>query len=221
MTLIEVLIATTLTMILLVAVTFFYRQMTILQRESEKLQKEQFQLSYLEKRLMGVIPKTLGSKSKDFYFYTSDELINGFQSLVFTYNNGVQMEAEYSGNCLGRIFVDHNNNLVLATWPLKSRSENNINLQMKKEILIENISFLSFEFYVPPKKDRGEMVKSSVKLTEIVPENSWHQAWNTSYNQLPPMIKIHIKLKNNDDTGDFSAFAFPLPNSDMVIFYEI
>lgn len=220
MTLIEVLIATTLTMILLVTVTFFYRQMTILGRQSEILQKEQFHLSYLEKRLMAVIPKTLSPSNNDFYFYTSDALINNFQSLVFTFENGVKMDCSDSGHCLARIYVDSAQNLVLGTWASPNRWESNPNLQMKKEILMENICFLNFEFYVPPKKDRSEMVKTKAKSTEIIPENSWHQSWNSNYNQLPAMMKIHVKIKKKKESEKDAVFAFPLPRSQMVIFYD-
>lgn len=220
MTLIEVMIATFLTMILLTAITFFYRQASFMTKESDKLQQEQFKQSYLEKRLFNLLPMAISPRDlhNDFYFYTSEALSeNGNMSLVFTYDHGVDKDAKMSNHRLGRLFLDSTNQLVLASYPSPISWDVNPNPILKKEILAEDIVILSFEFYVTPKKDRSSLSKIPKNLVDIQPENSWHKSWKSSYNQLPAMIKVHLTKKNSDKE---IIFSFSLPNSDMVVMYE-
>jgi len=219
-TLIEVLIATVLTMMLLTSITFLYRQVTLINKESERLQKEQFRLTYLEKRLGSIIPTIISptDTSSDFYFYTSDGLIHDNQSLVFTYDHGVNLDKNQSNHLLGRLYVDKNN-LVLATWVSPKRWALNPNIEMKKEVLLENVSDLNFEFYMPPKKDRELVVKANSQTPDITLENHWHKTWSYKYNQLPPMMKIHFKKLIDNKTIPFT-FAFSLPKSNLVIVYD-
>jgi len=220
MTLIEVLIASFLTMILLTAVTFFYRQVTLMTKESEKLQVEQFKLAYLEKRLSNTIPKIISPQdiNKDFYFFTSDVLSQDIgTSLVFTYDHKVSLDQNFSNHILARLFVE-GHNLVLASWSSPKKWGSLPNLTMKKEILMENVSNLAFEFYVPPKRDRSHFSKTA-KPIEIQPENSWHKTWKASYNTLPALIKIHLTRKIEGKEVPV-VFAFSLPKSDMQILYE-
>lgn len=221
-TLIEVLIATVLTMILLTSMTFFYKQVILIGRESEKLQSEQFRLAYLEKRLASIIPTIISptDQAQDFYFYTSDVSINGNNlSLVFTYDNGVNLDNNLANHVLGRLFIDKKDNLVLGTWPSPKRWGVNPNLEMKREVLLENVSDLNFEFYVPPKRERDLVLKPKQQAVEIAPENHWHKSWSYRLNQLPPMIKIHMTKKNDKKLVPLT-FAFSLPKSNLVIMYD-
>jgi len=217
MTLIEVLIATTLTMILLSAITFFYRQVHMLDKESEKLQKEQFKLAYLEKRLSSILPKIIAPSAKDFYFFTSNAFGSNL-NLVFTYDAGVSLDQKKSNHQLGRLYIDDKHNLVLASWESPKRWIPNTSPDMKKEILIENVNDLQFEFYMPPSKNRTEMHKSK-KIPEIQPENSWHKNWSYRHNQLPALIKIHVTTEINKKAVPI-VFAFSCPKSNYCIMYE-
>ena len=209
------------TMMLLTSITFLYRQVTLINKESERLQKEQFRLTYLEKRLGSIIPTIISPTDilEDFYFYTSEALIHDNQSLVFTYDHGVNLDKNLSNHLLGRLYVDSKKNLVLATWVSPRRWGINPNLEMKREVLLENVSDLNFEFYVPPKKDRELIVKPSKQTPDILPENHWHKTWSYRHNQLPPMMKIHFK-KNIDEKPVPFTFAFSLPKSNLVIVYD-
>lgn len=221
MTLMEVLIATFLTMILLTTITFFYRQVTLMSKESEKLQHERFKLAYTEKRLFNVIPRIISPTNinNDFYFYTSEALQNNSTSLVFTYDHRISLGKNQSNHQLGRLYIDDKNRLILSSLISPKLWELNPNLTLKKEVLMDNVSNLSFEFYVPSEKSATGMLKKVPASVEISPENSWHQSWKASYNQLPSMIKIHMiqKIENQEIP---IVFAFPLPNSSKVIIYE-
>jgi hypothetical protein len=220
-TLIEVLIATVLTMILLTAITFFYRQVSLINFESEKLQKDQFRSAYIENRLSTIIPKIISPTDihKDFYFFTSDVYAqDGNQSLVFTYDGGVQLGKDDSHHQLGKLYV-YEKKLILASWVSPNNFGQNINLDFKKEILMDDVTNLSFEFYVPPTKFRGEILGASKLGTDIIPENYWHKTWTYRYNQLPAMIKIHLTHTTNGKLIPMT-FAFALPKTNLVIMYD-
>lgn len=214
-TLIEVLIASLLTMIILTGLTFFFAQVMSMNATSEKLQKEQFKLGFLEKRLATILPKVISptDPSKDFYFFTSEALNSG-QSLVFTYDNGVQLSKEHSNHLLGRLFLDEGN-LVLASITSPKRWELFPNPTLQREVLLENVTSLQFEFYVPPKKDRSALVSQNPSI-DLIADNQWHKSWSPDFKQLPAMIKIHIK-KDIQESQETILFAFPLPKSTMVI----
>lgn len=217
-TLIEVLIASMLTMILLTAIISVYRQVTLVDKESEKLHKEQFKLAYLEKRLSTVIPRIISptDPSKDFYFFTSNN-ISG-ESLIFTYDHGISLKKEKAGHLLSCLYLD-GKNLVFASWVTPKHWDANPNPEMNKEILLEDVSSLEFEFYMPPKKDRSKMVPKTKADFELQPENHWHKNWSYKNQELPAMVKIHITKKLFDKT-ETMTFAFALPNSNLTIMYE-
>lgn len=219
MTLMEVLIASFLAMILLTAATKLYRQAVLTGKESDKLQEEHFKMAYLEKKLSSLFPKTLSPRSKkgDFYFFTNEQSPYD-RGLIFTYDQGVDLQSTHSNYLLAKLFLDKNKNLVLASWPSPKRWQEPAAPPLKKEILLENVESLSFEFYVPPKRDRKMMGVQSI-LDEIQPDNSWHKSWKASYNQLPALIKILVIKKNNGKEKLFT-FAFSLPNSNFQIVYE-
>lgn len=222
MTLIEVLIASLLTMILLSAMVLFYRQIIMIDKESQKLEKEHFKLAYLEKKLNSTIPNAISptDPGKDFYFFTSNNATeNNSLSLVFTFDNGVNLKNDKSNHLLARLFIDENQNLVLATWPSPKVWDINPNPEITKEILLENVSSMDFEFYVPPKRDRSTMVSKTQSAIDIQPENSWHKTWGYKTSELPAMMKLHL-IKQIDNKEYPVSFAFFLPRSNLCIMYE-
>lgn len=213
-TLLEVLIATLLTTVLLTALTFFYRDMTTLNAELDKLHIVQFQQSYIQKRLSTLLPKTIASKAKqkDFYFYTTPS-INGSPSLVFTYDNGPCLNRNFAGHVLGRLFINKNNALVLASWAAPSRwSEEPV---LKNEILMEDVENLHFRFYIPPEHDLSKTGPGN--HLEGITYNQWYEDWPAHLKELPAMIQIRIQQKGRDKPVEF---AYQLPNSNLVIIYE-
>lgn len=231
MTLLEVLIAFSLTALLLLLLMFFYRDQDYVNVKLDKQEQEAFRMMYVENRLSQILPKTVSSYDvkHDFYFFTSSDangvLKPGLPSLVFTFDNGNELDKSFSNHVLARLYVDKSNRLSLATLPSPNRWEGEHALSMKQEILMEDVEDLQFEFYVPPEKDRKiilEQAKSKgaqkigETLPEILPKNHWHQLWKPDYKQLPAIVRINVALKS----GLKMKYAFPLPNTDLVIMYE-
>lgn len=160
-TLLELLISLALTVVLLSTLTYFYLQVSLLEKETEKVQKENFTLRYLETRLNKILPNSLAEHDikKEFLFFTSGDLQGLLApqnpSLVFLFDNGVSLDPKRANRVLGRLYLDRDRNLTLATWPLPSKWEKEANApSVQREILMTQIESISFQFFVPPERDR-------------------------------------------------------------------
>lgn len=244
-TLIEIIIAMALTAIMLTTLTFFYRQISHIGHDIDQVKAEHFQLRYVENRLADILPKAIYEKDrkKDFVFFSfGDEggfSMPGSQSLIFTFDNGVNLDKPFSAHVIGRLYLDRNGRLVLAYWPSPRQWDNGVTPPMKKEILLEGVTKLSFEFFIPP--DKGE-IKSTPKQSESSadqakntqspkqeptavepePKGDWRrQPWMMEYQRLPAMIKVNISLKEKGRQEEKPmTFIFPLINTSKHIIYE-
>lgn len=160
MTLLELIIGMTLASLLLVMLTDFYFQVSTLNINSEQAQKESFKVRYVENRLSKILPAALEKVNGHFYFYTSNDL-NGLladkmSSLVFLYDAGISDDPLRSGPSLGRLYLDKQGRICLATWPdPKDWEKNSIPPKAHTEVLLEGIKELKFLFYVAPERDRS------------------------------------------------------------------
>jgi hypothetical protein len=219
-TLLETLIAISLTVIILGALTYFYSQVVSLQRKSDRLQVESFKNRYLEYRLLKVIPQTVNPDNEN-YFFTYTELGGGFKpgssrALVFTFDNGIKIEKEFSNKVLGLLYLDQDGKLSLATWPSPDRWEDGIVPPMKNEILRENVLGFKMQFFVPPdKKWEGEKLPSKQLEVNPSPAGAWIDEWSDDYKQLPGMIRLEVKLR----TG-VEYYVFPFPNTARQIIFN-
>lgn len=228
-TLIEVLIAMALTMMIMTTLAYFYRQIDQINQETEIQQEKLFGQLYLSTRLSDVIPKIVSpsNEKKDFYFFQTNSgntfMKEGSPNLVFTFDNGVKLDPQFSNHVLGRLFVDKRNRLCLAVWPSPYRWEEFHPPSIKCEVLEENIAELEFEFYIPPKRDLEtvwKQAKMNVKIPEGFPQSEageWLKEWPASYEQLPAMLKLNMK---STVTGKPFTLTFPLPNSNFFILYN-
>lgn len=226
-TLVEVLIAMALTVIVLMTLMFFYREVGIIGAEIDRTKAQDFYMRYIENRLADVIPKAISptDQKKDFVFFsTTDEGITkvGSQSLIFTFDNGISLDKIFSNNDIGRLFLDSEGNLTLAYWPSPKRLEKGELPPIKKEILFENVDTLTFSFFVSPKKEKKQAENNEETDTknaaEPEPRGDWReQPWLKEFNELPAMVKISIRTK---DTKEDMTFIFPIPNKKTAIVYE-
>lgn len=231
-TLVEVIIALSLTAVVMTALSYFYLQVQEINTRTEKALRNLYQLSYLEMRLATVLPKALSETDpkNNFFFFTSlegNEVIKqGTSSLIFSYNNGINLNRQFASHVLGRLFLDTQNRLILATWPIPKRWKEGASPEMKKEILMEDVESLSFSFFVALAADRSKVVeiKDKVKDKKIFtpsPPGAWIQEWKFEYYELPAILRIHIKKNSSpsQEKKEEITFTFPLPNSNNVIMY--
>lgn len=242
-TMLETLIALGITMIILSTLMFFYREIDAINGQVEKMQDQGFRMRYVENRLATILPTALSETAKDFYFFSTSSTIAqamaGSPTLVFAYNNGVKLDKPFSNHVLGRLFLDKEGNLSLATWPSPERWVEGSNPPMKKELLLEGIQELKFSFFVAP--DRNWQLAKSAEPKATEPENSeqterktekpvestppqlkpspegqWIPNWSSDFKQLPAMVKIEMLSKK----GPAYTFVFPMPNCQRQVVFK-
>lgn len=176
MTLLELLIGMALTMLLLSTLTYFYQEIQQLNSAAERTQKEIFQLQYAESRLNGIIPKILSEKKNSSPFFFLSNNLNGLladnnPSLVFHFETGTDLDSSRAVSSLGRLYLDRQNRLCLATWsdPEDWTSQNPPSAHI--EVLMENVRSLQFLFFVAPDRDRSLIAKTK-KASEPAVENN-------------------------------------------------
>jgi hypothetical protein len=231
--LLELMIAMGLTLVILSSLMFFYHQVNLINAEMDREQNESFKKLYLENRLANILPKTVSSTdpSTDFHFFTSQDMgglfKQGMPSLVFSFDNCVQLDKQMSYHVIGRVFLDQDGNLMLAKWPVEKRWKENETPPMTKEVLLDNVENLSFSFFIPPDKAKKALTEekqpqpTQVKL-EIPQElkGRWVEVWNKEYHQLPAIVKMMMTRKDRFGKDEVLTFAFPLPNALNPVTYD-
>lgn len=234
-TLLETLIAFSLLSILLVFVFGFFRELSEITRMTEHAQKESFQMRYLESRLGFIFERVVNENKsgRNFFFYTEppSKGISSAPSLILTFSNGVRLDPAYSGDVLGRLYIDSSKRLCLAVWPLHVKDPHE---HLQEEILFENIVDISYKFYSPPEKiKKGTDItpKKTIDPEKKSPEkNEWLPEWLETYKQMPAIVEIvivvdappppgkRIKDRDKDNTKEYQ-FQFVLPTYQNYIHY--
>jgi hypothetical protein len=225
LTLLELFIALALSSIILTSLLWFYSEINLLSGKIEQEQKVYFNKRFVEMRLFRLFSNTVNSNSygnnysmADFVFYTEKKdiphVMKGI-SLVLTYENGSNRESDFSNHVLGRLYIDDKSRLCLATWPSHKKQVSS-KYRMKKEILMENVRQMEFDFYVPlstltvdPKDIAGKDQKH-----QAAP--GWNPEWRKEYDHLPSIVKIIITPIEGKET----LFVFPLTDHDSRITYS-
>lgn len=250
-TLLETLIALFILSILLVVIFTFFRDLSSLSVAGKGAQKESFQMRYLETRLAYIFERTHNEKDKKsnrVYFYTQPQNsdFSDSTSLIFTYENEVRKDPTFSGNVLGRLFLDKRGKLRLMTWPI---TLNETHQHMHQEVLLDNVKSLKFRFYAAPARvtnvgaiasqgpnlNENEGTKNENDAGEVQtnPESDkWHEdVWFLKYQQMPQIVEIVVevnkprstleKSKNSSPSGGVETyrFRFVLSSSQNYIYY--
>lgn len=211
-TLLEVLIAMGLAAVLLTALLGAYQYVNMTSYAQQKAQKEAFQKRLLQERLSTILTSALSPtqvKKEDFAFFTLD---NG---LAFVYDRGVDVDPFFANDVLARLYV-HDDKLMLAMWPLKSRWKEGGSPPMKQEVLMEGVSHIEFRFWMPPDVTKGPIdTTDAASRKEEHWVTGWNDVWQASYKALPVFIRVAI-IKEHEEV----VFLLPLPNADAKILYR-
>jgi prepilin-type N-terminal cleavage/methylation domain-containing protein len=236
MTLIEVLVAMSILSILLTIIFGFFRQLTVLEETTKDQQSKNFQKYYAEFRLSYLFSRLVNEKDnsgRTFLFFSTPinqkEEFSDFNSLIFTYHNGVRLNPNFSGDVLARLYVNKKDQLCLVSWPIVKKDMLPPHSDMQKEILLEKVNSISFDFYAAPDRNvsRGTIPPSAP--TPI--KGSWQKEWPFAIRKIMPnLIKITLTLKNDSNplikesreekkSLEERIFIFPLPKSEHFIYY--
>jgi len=249
-TLLEVMIAMALTALILMTLMFFYQQVVVIGSDIDRIKAEQFHIRFAENRLAYILPRIISKsdKLKDFAFFSvGDEGIAkpNSQGLIFTFDNGISLDKPFSNHVVGRLLLDPNGKLLLLYWPIPKTWDKAAGpLPVKKEILLENVESVSFEFFVAPappstpepekpptsdekppedKKPGKKPEKKPEETSEQSPEpqGEWRrQPWLKEFKQLPVMVKVILTLSGKTESDEEKLiFVFPLVNNETHIIY--
>lgn len=210
-TLLEVMISLSLLSILLVTVLGIYRYVDYTQKKVAIEEQNNFKLLYAQHRLSEVIPKAVSkTKGKEDYYFFTQKNPEGLTHLIFVYDNGADASPIFSGPVIGKLYLEPNGELYLATWPLISREPSNP--PMRKELLLNGVSQIQYKFYMPPLSEKKQNESQSSSSNKV--SNIWVSEWPIDHSQeelntLPALVKIFIKIKNEDLT-----FAFVITHTE-------
>lgn len=211
-TLIEVLIATTLTSVMLYMLLSIYSQCQKIDRQNSQTRQLSYEMQMLASKLSSIIPFTYydHGKPNHYFFFTSNEPYNpNSQSLVFCFNNGSQYDKPFSSDVIARLYLDEQRHLALAIWPHKASWKEGSLPIAKKQILLEEVEELSFEFFATPPKE----FSSIESLGQGVPDTTENliSEWKKEYQTTPATVHIHITKNGETKTLSYAIIRRPQP----------
>lgn len=175
-TLLEVLISLSLTTIILGVLLSAYFQAESLSRDGARLQREIQPKRALAVRLEEIFTALEAPKQNEQFFFTP---VNG--ELLFSYHHGANLDPSFSGEVLGRLFLDDKGHLVMLTWPPRKLWPEGGFPSFRREVVLEEIENVSFRFFATA---QGTIAAR------------WVDFWSKETEDLPGIIEVTITPKN-------------------------
>ena len=150
----------------------------------------------------------LSLEQKNASFYTKKFPKESCSSLILRFDNGIDPDPLFSGLVLGRIFLDSEKNLCLASWPLKS---DEIKRPWRKEILMSHVEGFDVAFLC-----RNETTPSPETASIVKPEKQyvWKSDLSKEKNEMPLIIRLLVSQQ-----GSPLSFAFFPPSPEHIATY--
>jgi hypothetical protein len=199
------LIALSLVAILLTFLFSFFVESAKIETKLDRARMAVTARGHLQTRLQSVLSAvTHDSLAAPLYTQSFDK--EKQPSLVAVFDNGIDPDPAFSGAILGRLFLDEEKNLILATWPLDKAPRR----PWRKEILLRHVESFAFEFLGPNNAPKEEKSRS------ITPSLAWRTAWPKSNARVPSIIRLHLQQEKSKEE---LRFAFLLPRPDDFVSY--
>jgi len=200
----EILIALSLTAILLSFLFSFLVGSAKMEKRLETARAEITSRALVQTRLQAVL-SSLHAGSE--HLYTKRFERESSPSLIATFDNGIDPDPAYSGPILGRVFIDEEKNLCLASWPLGKEKKQ----PWRKEILLSNVKSFEFAFLG---KNNGSKHDEKEHVSPLNAALAWHSAWAKSQSEIPSMIRLTVQKEK-----EALRFAFILPSVEPFVTY--
>lgn len=208
MILLEILMALSLTAILLTFLFSFFVESVKIEKKLEIARMTVISRGHLQTRLQTIL-SAIDLNSIEPFLYTKQFDKEKSLSLVTVFNNGIDPDPNYSGSVRGRIFLDEERNLCLLTSPLGDEKEKN----WRKETILPHVE--SFEFEFLGKKTASERAKNE-KTTPITATLAWRTEWTESQGGIPSVVRLRVIEQKSKEP---LRFAFILPSPDPFVTY--
>ncbi len=165
--------------------------------------------AYLQTRLQTILT-SIDKGAADPFFYTKQFEKEKNLSLVTIFNNGIDPDPAFSGSILGRIYLDSEKNICLATWPLSKEK----NGSWRKEVLLSNVAYFEFEFLG---KQSAVEHGQKEKIRPINASLAWRYTWPKTGREVPGIIRLRISEEASKEPIEY---AFILPVSEPFVTYR-
>ncbi len=163
---------------------------------------------HLQTRLQTILT-SIDQGAPDPYFYTQLFEKEKGVSLIAIFNNGIDPDPLFSGSVVGRIYLDPENNLCLALWPLTKDPPPS----WRKEILLPAVKAFEFEFLgkiTPPEhgvKEKSRPINAAL---------AWKSHWSKTVREIPGVIRLTVY---EEGVKEPSQYAFILPVAEPFVTY--
>ncbi len=202
-------IALSLTAILLTFLFSFFVESAKIEKKLDTARMAITNRGHLQTRLQTVLT-SIDRSSMDPFFYTKQFEKEKHLSLIAIFDNGIDPDPAFSGPILGRIFLDQDKNLCLATWPLTKDK----NRPWRKETLFPHVKDFEFEFLGTTSASEHGTKESSRPITAKL---CWKSNWPKSVHEVPGIIRLTLVEESSDKP---LRYAFILPVSEPFITYS-
>jgi hypothetical protein len=235
LTLLEIMIASVLTAMVIFSLLFFYRQVGEISLQTDRVRDEHFKMRHVEGRLMRIFPRAISAKDELTFFSFDDDKLGkeGSQTLIFTFDNDITLDKRFANTVVARLFVDPEGRLWLVYWPSPKRWTGQTAPPAKWELLLDGVKSVSYEFFIAPDREEapetpsqtppkeGEVKKEEPKPTETIepfPKGDWRkQPWVKEFNKLPAMVKMVVVM---DKENQVVTFALPVIGEESYPMYD-
>lgn len=209
--LLEILIGLSLTAVLLTVLFTFFVESARLEKKLDTARTTVLARQHLQTQLQSIFSSIDRSLSRE-PFYTKRFPQEKKDSLVVLFDNGIDPDPAFSATVMGRIYLDEQNQLILATWPLDKEKK----AQWRKEVLLSHVSDFEFEFLQdthpqtppPPQKEKTRKITSHLL---------WRTQWPKVRSNLPAIIRLSIWEEQKEPIQ--MAFLLPTPEP-MITYWE-
>jgi hypothetical protein len=206
----EILIALSLTAILL---TFFFSFFSETAKMEKKLEKARMAITaraHVQTRLQNLLSSLQSTATEPSSLYTKHIDQENSPSLIAIFDNGVDPEPTFSGPLMGRLYIDEDHNLALASWPL-SKSKHP---PWRKEVLLSHVQSLEFAFLGDNKAPED---KSREKIHPINAQYAWRSHHPASESAIPSLVRLSVQEEGSKEP---LRFAFILPSNHPHVKYQ-
>lgn len=205
----EILIALSLTAILLTFLFSFFVESAKIEKKLDTARLAITSRAFLQTRLQSVLG-AISHDACDAPLYTKRFEKEEHMSLVAVFDNGIDPDPAFSGAILGRLFLDAEHNLTLATWPL----DNTTNHSWRKESLFPHVKSFAFEFI----GQNNAGVHEEKEITRPINATlAWRTHWSPSQGQVPSIIRLNLQEEKMEEP---LHFAFILPRPVAIVTYQ-
>lgn len=195
--LIEVLVATSLFVLMLTAIFGIFWRTAKTNHELNKLRIANEHLLITQARLQEVFSGITNKKSPKPYFYVEPNNLKNGISLVFTTERLQEHEDVFSVDVIIKLYVE-DGQLILATFPYFEEEEGIPNI-MQKEALLSNVTDLKAEFFLGQESEQESQKKEEKEedTSKKPPRGRWTDMWLQEYDRTPNLVKLHIKREKS------------------------